>query len=243
MLQFKFRALLTTNALTIFALLFLSSCGGKTETTQPPSQVNNAAPRVDARPKIVAFGDSLSAGFGLKSESESYPAQLQKLIDADGFNYQVVNAGVSGDTSAGGVRRIDWSLQSDNGKVEFLILELGANDILRGLPVSEMRKNLAQIIERAKAKNVQVILAGMYSPTTNGAQYQRDVRQTYKSLADEYKLPFIPFILERIAGVDALNQSDNAHPNAEGVRIMAETVYKTLKPLLEKSEGKSPNKK
>jgi len=143
----------------------------------------------------------------------------------------VVNAGVSGDTTAGGLRRLDWALEGD---VRFVILELGANDILRGLPTSEMRKNLAQLIERSRARGAQVLLAGMYAPTNSGAEYQRASREVFPALAKEYDLPLIPFFLDRVAGIENLNQPDGVHPNPEGTRIVAATVYQHLKPMLEK---------
>lgn len=205
-----------------------------TPTNVAASQSNpNAPSSTPTRPKIVAFGDSLSAGFGLP-ESQSYPSLLQQKLDADGFNYEVINAGVSGDTTAGGLRRIDWTLDDKGGgKIDFLILELGGNDVLRGLPLSAMKKNLANIIEKAQARNVQVVLAGMYAPTSNGRDYQRGVVTAFQSLAREYNLPFIPFVLANVGGVASLNQADGIHPNVEGEKIMTDTVYKTLKPLLE----------
>ena len=181
-------------------------------------------------PKIVAFGDSLTAGLGL-SAAESYPSVLQQMLEQDGYKYEVVNAGVSGDTSAGGLRRLDWALEGD---VRFLVLELGANDLLRGQPVSEMKNNLAQIIERAQKRNVEVLLAGMYAPTNAGADYQREVHDAFQSLAREHNLTLIPFFLDRVAGIESLNQPDGIHPNAQGSRIVAETVYKALRPLLDK---------
>jgi acyl-CoA thioesterase I len=181
-------------------------------------------------PKIVAFGDSLTAGLGLTA-AESYPYILQRRLEADGFKYEVVNAGVSGDTSAGGLRRIDWALEGD---VRFLILELGANDILRGQPVTEMKKNLGEIIVRAKERGAQVLLAGMYAPTNAGADYQREIHEAFQSLAREHQVTLIPFFLDRVGGVESLNQADGIHPNAEGTKIIAETVYQALRPLLER---------
>ena len=194
---------------------------------------SSAAPSSDqSLPKIVAFGDSLTAGLGLTA-AESYPSILQKKLDADGYKYEVVNAGVSGDTSAGGLRRIDWALEGD---VRFVILELGANDILRGLPVAEMKKNLGEIIERAKRRGAGVLLAGMYAPTNAGSDYQREIHEAFQSLAREHEVTLIPFFLDRVAGIESLNQADGVHPNAEGSRIIAETVYEALRPLLEKEK-------
>ncbi|HEX8118990.1 MAG TPA: arylesterase [Pyrinomonadaceae bacterium] len=225
----------------ILAAALLAACGGgasrESSSKKETAAATPAASTTPAEnvPKIVAFGDSLTAGYGL-SPQESYPALLQKMIDADGFKYEVVNAGVSGDTSAGGVRRIDWSL--DAGGVRFVILELGANDFLRGQPVAETKKNLSQIIERAKSRGAQVLLAGMLTTTETGRGYEIEISDAFKSLAREYDVPLIPFFLEGVAGIDKLNQQDRVHPNAEGTRIVAATVYRYLKPLLEKDSKK-----
>lgn len=181
------------------------------------------------RPKIVAFGDSLTAGFGLV-ETESYPYLLQEKLKAEGYDYEVLNAGVSGDTSLGGLERIDWVLGQDN--IEVLILELGANDLLRNMPVDRMKQNLAGIIKKAQAKNVKVLLCGMVAPPSMGAEYERDYRNAFPDLADEFKVAFLPFVLDGIALRSELNQADGIHPNAEGTKIMTENIYKELKPLL-----------
>ena len=144
-----------------------------------------------------------------------------------------MNAGVSGDTTAGGLRRLDWALEGD---VRFVILELGANDILRGLPTDETRRNLSQIIERSRARGAEVLLAGMYAPTNMGTSYQRASMEVFPALAKEYDLPLIPFFLDRVAGIENLNQADGVHPTAEGTRIVADTVYQHLKPMLEKQK-------
>jgi acyl-CoA thioesterase-1 len=207
--------------------------GGPTKEIAPAPAAGTSATAqpVKSVAKIVAFGDSLTAGYGLNPE-DSYPSLLQKKLAADGFNYEVVNAGISGDTTAGGVRRIDWSL--DGGDVKVVILELGANDILRGQPITEMKKNLAAIIERAKARGAQVLLAGMEAPTNSGIDYRRWTHGAFGDLAKEYNVPMIPFLLDRVAGIQSLNQADGIHPNAQGARIVADTVYQYLKPMLEK---------
>jgi acyl-CoA thioesterase-1 len=189
----------------------------------PPSRTD------DQRPKIVVLGDSLTAGLGLL-DTESYPHLLQKKIDEEGFQYEVVNAGVSGDTSAGGLRRLDWALQED---VRVLIVALGSNDGLRGLSVSEMKHNLGQIIETARAKNVIVILTGMEAPPNYGAEYAASFRQAYRELAQQYRVLFVPFLLDKVAGQAALNQVDGIHPNPRGAAIVADTVWNALKPLLD----------
>ena len=219
----------------VLALAFtLTACRGEATKPSPgpPQPLPPAAPSAPQRslPKIIAFGDSLTAGFGLPVE-ESYPTLLQNKLDRDGLAYEVVNAGVSGDTSAGGLARIDWALEGD---VRIVILELGANDILRGQSIAAMKKNLGYIIERAKARNAQVLLAGMEAPTNMGTQYRKSVRDAYQQLASEHNVPLIPFFLDRVAGIESLNQPDRIHPNSEGTRIVADTVYNMLKPMLEK---------
>ncbi|HEY2867696.1 MAG TPA: arylesterase [Pyrinomonadaceae bacterium] len=181
------------------------------------------------KPKIVAFGDSLTAGFGL-TENESYPYLLQQKLKADGFDYEVVNAGVSGDTSQGGLERIDWVLGMDNVKI--VVLELGANDLLRGIPVAKMRSNLDQMIAKAQSKGIKVLLCGMLAPPTMGSQYQHDYIETFPDLADKYHTAFLPFLLDNVALKKELNQADGIHPNAEGEKIMTDNVYKELKKML-----------
>jgi acyl-CoA thioesterase-1 len=181
-------------------------------------------------PLIVAFGDSLTAGYGL-SESQSYPSLLQHRLDREGYRYRVVNAGVSGDTSAGGVRRVEWALKGD---VRFLILELGANDALRGQPAAETKKNLAHIIETALRHKVTVVLAGMEAPPNLGVEYTREFREVFRDLARQYNLALVPFFLEGIGGVNELNQSDGIHPNAKGTEIVVENIWRVLGPLLGK---------
>jgi acyl-CoA thioesterase-1 len=227
-------------ALLILAALLLAACGGGSREPSPAASKTAPAPAssptpTENVPKIVAFGDSLTAGYGLEPQ-QSYPALLQKMIDEDGFKYEVVNAGVSGDTSAGGVRRIDWSL--DAGNVRFVILELGANDFLRGQPVAETKKNLSEIIKRAKSRDAQVLLAGMLTTTNSGRDYEVEISEAFKSLASEHEVQLIPFFLEGVAGIDRYNQEDRVHPNVEGTKLVAATVYRHLKPLLEKDSKK-----
>lgn len=215
----------------IFLTLLLGACAGG---SAPPEPRQRGAANAEAKPKlpkIVAFGDSLTAGFGL-SEKESYPYLLQERLRADGYNYEVINAGVSGDTSLGGLERIDWTLEQEG--VEILILELGANDLLRGMPVAKMKENLAEIIRRAKARDVKVLLCGMLAPPTMGSDYQREFVTAFPDLASEHKVEFLPFLLEGIALNKDLNQADGIHPNAEGTRLMTENIYKALKPMLRK---------
>ncbi|HMT09510.1 MAG TPA: arylesterase [Pyrinomonadaceae bacterium] len=173
------------------------------------------------RPKIVAFGDSLTAGFGLL-EKESYPYLLQERLKTDGHDFEVVNAGVSGDTTLGGLDRIDWVLEMEN--LQILILELGANDMMRNVPVDKIRSNLETIIKKAKAKNVRVLLCGMVAPPTMGLDYARDFMAVFFRLAKEHELEYLPFLLEGVALKKELNQADGIHPNPEGTRLMTENV-------------------
>ncbi|HYN85864.1 MAG TPA: arylesterase [Pyrinomonadaceae bacterium] len=210
--------------------------GSEASSSQPQagaSQTPVAASRQNL-PKIVAFGDSLTAGYGLQ-QSQSYPSLLQAMLDADGYQYEVVNAGVSGDTSAGGVRRLDWAL--DGGDVRFLVLELGANDHLRGQPVSETRKNLSAIIARARERGVKVLLAGMITTTTRtGDRYEQEIAEMYRAVAKEHNVALLPFFLEGVAGVERLNLQDRVHPNAEGTKIVASNVYRALRPMLDEEQ-------
>ena len=183
---------------------------------------------VNGRPRVVILGDSLTAGLGLPPQL-AYPALLQKRIDGNGLAFEIVNAGVSGDTSAGGLRRLDWALEGD---VRILVLALGANDGLRGLPVAELRRNLSGIIRRAQEKDVKVVLAGMEALPNLGPQYAKDFHDVYPSLAREFGIPLVPFLLDGVAGVQALNQPDGIHPSAEGAQVVAENVWKVLEPLL-----------
>ena len=219
----------------MFSTLLLGACGS-TDRAEDIGLASNRplkTPEVTtARPKIVAFGDSLTAGFGL-TERESYPYLLQEKLNADGYNYEVVNAGVSGDTSLGGLERIDWVLEQEG--VEILILELGANDLLRGIPVKKMKTNLDQIIRKAKARNVKVLLCGMIAPPIMGAEYQRDYSNAFPDLADDHGVEYLPFLLENVALKRELNQADGIHPNSEGTKIMMANIYKELKPMLKNS--------
>lgn len=206
-----------------------------TDRTATPNQ--SAPPRVEApavRPRVVFLGDSLTAGYGLPKE-QSVPSLVQKRLDAEGYDYEVVNHGVSGDTSAGGVSRLDWALDGD---VRVLVLELGANDGLRGLPVESTKANLSDIIERAKARGVTVLLTGMEAPPNHGPVYTLQFRRLFADLAREHKVAFVPFYLEGVAGNPALNISDGIHPNAEGAAIVERTVWKALQPLLERDRVK-----
>lgn len=184
-----------------------------------------------ARPKIIALGDSLTAGFGL-AETESYPYLLQQRLNAAGYNYEVVNAGISGDTSLGGRERAEWTLEQEGA--EILILELGANDMLRGMPPGRMKENLESIIKKAEERNMKILLCGMLAPPSLGGNYQQEYNNAFPDLADKYKTAFLPFLLENVALKPELNQADGIHPNAEGTRIMTDNIYNALVPVLKK---------
>lgn len=209
-----------------------AACGSQTTEEIDVDSKPIVMPKTQASArKIIAFGDSLTAGFGLE-ENQSYPFLLQQKLKADGFDYEVINAGVSGDTSLGGLERIDWTLETDG--IEILILELGANDLLRGMPPAKMKANLDTIIEKAKAKNIKILFCGMIAPPTVGGNYQRDFSNVFPDLAEKHKVRYLPFLLEGIALNKDLNQADGIHPNAEGAKIMTANVYKELQPLLVK---------
>ena len=179
-------------------------------------------------PRIVAFGDSLTAGLGVPPD-DAYPGQLARWLREQGLAYEVINAGVSGETSAGGLRRVEWILKS---RPMLVILELGANDGLRGQPLKETYENLKAIIERFKVEGVIVVLAGMRLPLNYGNDYTEEFSDLYERLAKEYDVPYIPFFLEGVATHRHLNQGDGLHPNAAGYSIVVQNVWRTLQPIL-----------
>ena len=193
-------------------------------------------------PRIVLFlGDSITAGYGLDI-SQAFPDLVQKKIDARGWNFKVVNAGQSGDTSAGGLGRIDWLLKN---RVDVLVLELGANDGLRGVSVDEMKKNLQAIIDRTKKRypEAKIVIAGMQVPPNMGHDYGRRFEAAFAEVAKKNNAPLIPFILERVGGIRELNLPDGIHPTAKGHEIVADNVWKILEPVLRALNGKSGENK
>jgi acyl-CoA thioesterase I len=189
-----------------------------------------ATPALAVEHVIVALGDSLTAGLGVGAD-EAYPALLEARLRREGFSYRVVNAGVSGDTSAGGLRRVDWALRLSPAVV---IVALGANDGLRGQPPDALRDNLTRIIERAQAAGARVLLAGMRVPPNYGDDYARAFAGVYPAVAKATGVPLAPFLLDGVAGNPRLNQADGIHPTAEGQRRIAEVLWPYLKPLLGK---------
>lgn len=212
----------------VAALLVIAAVASFSPGTQAAAVVS----ATDDRPRIVAFGDSLTAGLGVAAE-DAYPSQLQRRLDRDGFRYRVINAGVSGDTTAGGVRRMAWVLKS---RPQLIILELGGNDGLRGLSLRETKANLERIIQQCRSASVPVVLAGMKLPPNYGAEYTNGFESMYPALAKKYHLVLIPFFLDGVAGSTSLNQADGIHPTAEGYRIIVDKVFETVRPLLEQAK-------
>jgi acyl-CoA thioesterase-1 len=212
----------TLQFLAFAGLVFAAGLSAASDTTAVPSGPTSKT--------IVVLGDSLAAGYGL-DRSEAFPALLQRKIDDARLKFQVVNASVSGDTSAGGLRRLDWVLKRP---LDVLVIELGGNDGLRGLSPAGLKKNLEGIAERARAKypGVQIVLAGMKMPTNFG-EYAAQFERVYSEVAKEQNLTLIPFLLEGVGGRPELNLPDRIHPTAEGQKILAENVWKVLKPILE----------
>jgi acyl-CoA thioesterase-1 len=205
----RFLAVVATGAI-FFSLAFIPDLKG-----EPP-------------PVILAFGDSLTAGFGVP-EPENYPSRLAVILKQKGYPHRVVNAGVSGDTTAGGVRRIDWLLKQ---KPQIVILALGANDGLRGLSIDEMYSNLKQIIETCRERQAKVLLAGMKIPPNYGEEYSQEFVDVFVQLAEEFDLSLLPFLLEGVAAKREYTQADGIHPLGLGYEIVAATVWQHLEPML-----------
>jgi acyl-CoA thioesterase-1 len=226
-------------------LVLVAACGGEppdrdrtsppvgapapATSTVPASRPATAGPDRPDAPRIIVLGDSLTAGLGLPVE-ENFPSLLQKRLDDRGERFVVVNAGVSGDTSAGGLRRLDFALAE--GEPRILIVALGGNDGLRGLAPEQLEQNLTAIIERGLERGLRVILAGMEAPPNFGADYTSRFRQVYPTLATRYQLRLVPFLLDGVAGDPSLNQADGIHPNARGAAKVADLVWRALEPEL-----------
>jgi acyl-CoA thioesterase I len=223
----------------LLSILLLASCGDSTSASSVPKQTPGTVPppvpvaevEKDDRPVILAFGDSLSAGYGLEA-GLSYPDFLQKLLDANGNRYRVVNQGISGDTTSGGLARVDQGIAL---KPKIVLLELGGNDGLRGIPVPKIRENLDEMIRRFKAAGATVVLLGITLPPNYG-DYIKGFEKNYADLAKQHSLTFIPFLMEGIwtptGGKPGMMQEDGIHPTAKGTPLMAETVYNRIKKLL-----------
>ena len=219
----------------LFSLLAAVSCG-RSERAGPAALRNevSAAPVAPApssapqTPRIVVLGDSVTAGLGLP-QNAAYPALLQQKLKAQGYAFEAVNAGVSGDTSSDGLRRVDWALDGD---VQVLILALGGNDGLRGLPPDQMKDNLQRIITKARQRGIAVLLVGMEAPPNFGERYTSEFRQVFRDLAAANHVPFVPFLLDGVAGVAGLNQADGIHPTARGAAIIADRLWPALEKML-----------
>lgn len=220
-----------------FVFVLLLACGEKTDksngnSTVDAEQSENNSTNSENGKLIVFFGDSLTAGYGLETE-EAYPAVIQHVLDSLNLKYTVVNAGLSGETTASGKNRLNWVL---NQRADVFVLELGANDGLRGIPLKETRQNLQEIIDAVKAKNPEttIVLAGMQIPPNMGQEYTSEFRKIFPELAEANEARIIPFLLDNVAGIPELNQEDGIHPTVEGQKIVADNVWKVLEPLLDK---------
>jgi acyl-CoA thioesterase-1 len=212
-------------------LAFICSCKQEEARPQPPPSAASTPPPAapaDNRPSLVCFGDSLTAGFGV-DPGHSYPDLLQQELDRRGYHYRVVNLGESGDTTQDGLDRVSLVIAE---KPRLVILEFGANDGLRGQPVSNTESNLAQMIDAFQKAGIRVVLAGITLPPNYGPEYIRRFDAVFSALANRYRLPLIPFLLEGAAGHSNLMQQDGLHPNAAGTRLVVGNVLKVLQPLL-----------
>jgi acyl-CoA thioesterase-1 len=218
------------------SVVLLLSCGSdtakKAETTEiAPIKTENKKIKKGVTKKVLFFGDSLTAGYGLDDINDAFPALIQTKIDSLSLKYTVINSGLSGETSAGGKSRIDWVL---NQKVDIFILELGANDGLRGIPLKETRKNLQAIIDAVLAKNAstKIVLAGMQLPPNMGIDYITEFKTIFPELAKKNGLELIPFLLKDVGGIPELNQADGIHPTKEGHQILAKNTWVVLESLI-----------
>ena len=219
------------NVFFCICVCLLTACRSSPETpkTEITSQVRKApSPESNSGPLIVAFGDSLTAGSGV-ARDQSYPAELQRLLSRHFRSYRVVNAGIGGETTSEGLSRLQNILDT---RPRIVILELGANDGLRGLPLREIQNNLDTIITRLKSAGIEVVLAGMWIPPNYGADYAQGFHQIYIDLAKRRRVTLIPFFLENVAGKPELNLEDGIHPTPEGYRIVAKQVFEAIEPLL-----------
>ncbi|MGZ3874401.1 MAG: arylesterase [Mucilaginibacter sp.] len=212
----------------LFFILILSACNNNPTTTTQQAPAKTDTAQTSTKKTILFFGDSLTAGYGLDDPADAFPGVIQRKIDSLKLPYTVVNAGVSGETTAGGLARIDWILKN---KVDIFILELGANDGLRGIPVKETTENLQAIVDKVKAKypDAKLVLTGMQVPPSMGGDYATSFKNVFPKIADKNKMALVPFLLANVGGNPKLNQSDGIHPTVEGAKIVADNVWKVLK--------------
>ena len=214
-----------------FVLLFSISCNENKNEKGTSSAANETDTTARAQKTILFFGNSLTAGYGLEQPGQAFPARIQEKIDSLRWPYKVVNAGVSGETSSGGNGRIDWILKQP---VDVFVLELGANDGLRGIPIEETRRNLQAIIDKVRSRypDAKLVMAGMQVPPNMGQQYATEFRNLFTGLAQKNNMALIPFLLEGVGGEVKLNQQDGIHPTAEGHEIVAENVWEVVREVL-----------
>ncbi|MEO9965202.1 MAG: arylesterase [Reichenbachiella sp.] len=220
-------------SIALICFVFLFSCQPEKKTEKVETSKPNQTKDIQQESKkktILFFGNSITAGYQLDL-SEAFPALIQERLDSLALDYRAVNAGLSGETTASGNSRIEWVMKNP---MDIFVLELGANDGLRGISTAETRKNLKAIIEKVKAKfpDCRIVLAGMMIPPNMGQEYTESFQQIYPELSEEYDIPLIPFLLEGVAGNPELNLADGIHPTAEGHKILAENVWKVLSTLL-----------
>ncbi|MCL5244517.1 arylesterase [Cellulophaga sp. 20_2_10] len=217
-----------------FVILLLACKSDNSKNKLPEEKATEEAIKENSSTKtILVFGDSLTAGYGLDDVNDAFPAIIQTKIDSLSLRYIVINSGLSGETTAGGKNRISWVL---NQKIDIFILELGANDGLRGVPLSETRKNLQAIIDAVLAKNAttKIILAGMQLPPNMGQDYSTEFKTIFPELAKQNELYLIPFLLKDVGGIPELNQADGIHPTSKGQKIVANNVWDILEPIIKK---------
>ena len=227
-MKLNFKALYTYTFLTLSAFILISCSGKKTEDiqNQPPVAEEKAEPKSDQK-IILFFGNSLTAGYGIEQDL-AFPGLIQHRLDSLGKDYKVINGGLSGETTAGGVSRLDWFLED---KPDIFVLELGGNDGLRGIELSETKKNLGIIIDKVQEKypDTKIILAGMQIPPNMGPEYSKRFAEIYPEVAHEQNVSLIPFLLQDVGGIKELNLPDGIHPTEEGHKIVLETVWEYLK--------------
>lgn len=220
------------------SILVLLACGGEKQTSNQTTEIDDQLATESevavSQPVILFFGNSITAGYQLDPD-DAFPALIQDKMDTMGYNYQVINAGLSGETSAGGLSRIDWVLST---VPDVFVLELGANDGLRGLDLTESKVNLQAIIDKVKEVNskVQIVIAGMLMPPNLGKTYTDEFKKIFEDLAEENEATLIPFLLDGVGGIPELNLPDGIHPTAEGHMIIAENIWTEIEPLLVKAE-------